>query len=51
MLRFFNIQNGIITTIDENTDQDLSELVSQADWIDAHEPSDEERTHCLIATY
>lgn len=48
MLRFFNIQNGIITTIDENTDQDLSELVSQADWIDAHEPSDEERQ--LIAS-
>ncbi|EQB9035138.1 magnesium/cobalt transporter CorA [Vibrio cholerae] len=43
MLRFFNIINGVITTIADDDKHDLNQLVAQADWIDAHEPTDEER--------
>ncbi|NAW80820.1 magnesium/cobalt transporter CorA [Vibrio sp. V43_P6S15P86] len=43
MLRFFNIINGVITTIADDDKHDLHQLVAQADWIDAHEPTDEER--------
>ncbi|HGS4668168.1 TPA: magnesium/cobalt transporter CorA [Vibrio cholerae] len=43
MLRFFNIINGVITTIVDDDNRDLNQLVAQADWIDAHEPTDEER--------
>ncbi|HAS3651957.1 TPA: magnesium/cobalt transporter CorA [Vibrio cholerae] len=43
MLRFFNIINGVITTIADDDNHDLNQLVAQADWIDAHEPTDEER--------
>ncbi|EOH0514835.1 magnesium/cobalt transporter CorA [Vibrio fluvialis] len=43
MLRFFNIINGVITTIADSDNHDLNQLVAQADWIDAHEPTDEER--------
>ncbi|EKG0020260.1 magnesium/cobalt transporter CorA [Vibrio cholerae] len=43
MLRFFNIINGVITTIVDDDNHDLNQLVAQADWIDAHEPTDEER--------
>jgi len=43
MLQFFNIHNGVITTIADNDSHDVNQLVAQADWIDAHEPTDEER--------
>ncbi len=43
MLRLFNINNG---TIKEQSlpEIELSEVVAQAAWIDAHDPSDDERS-------
>lgn len=42
MLRLFRIENGLIQEVDtENVN--LSQALHQADWIDAHEPDEDER--------
>ncbi len=43
MLRFFKIINGVITAIPMDEIIDLEECVAQAEWIDAHEPTEDER--------
>ncbi|MCA2015082.1 magnesium/cobalt transporter CorA [Vibrio tritonius] len=43
MLRFFRIINGVITAMPTDESSDLRQCVQQAEWIDAHEPTDEER--------
>ena len=42
MLRLFRIENGLIKEV-EFEPSDLSEQLQHADWIDAHEPDDDER--------
>lgn len=42
-MRFFKINNGFIQEISYDKQQDLQPFIEQADWIDAHEPSDEQR--------
>ncbi|MGV3001213.1 magnesium/cobalt transporter CorA [Vibrio sp.] len=42
-MRFFKINNGFIQEIRYDKQQDLEPLIEQADWIDAHDPSDEDR--------
>ncbi|GAB3382233.1 magnesium/cobalt transporter CorA [Spongiibacter taiwanensis] len=42
MLRLFQIENGLIKEVDSD-DLDLRQALRQADWIDAHEPDDDER--------
>ncbi|MZI95706.1 magnesium/cobalt transporter CorA [Vibrio sp. CAIM 722] len=43
MLRFFNIQNGMITAMPTDDCSDISDFVEQAQWIDAHDPTEDER--------
>ncbi|MCW8195841.1 magnesium/cobalt transporter CorA [Proteobacteria bacterium 005FR1] len=43
MLRFYEVSRGIIKGIDPEG-KSITETFQRADWIDAHEPSDEERT-------
>lgn len=43
MLRFFKIDQGIIRDITLQPDTPPAELVATANWIDAHDPTDEER--------
>ncbi|MCE0495851.1 magnesium/cobalt transporter CorA [Vibrio salinus] len=43
MLRFFKIINGLITAMPTEGSSDLSVFIEQAEWIDAHEPTEEER--------
>ncbi|MFC3025274.1 magnesium/cobalt transporter CorA [Vibrio zhugei] len=43
MLRFFRIEQGVITAMPTDEYSDLREFVAQAEWIDAHDPTDEER--------
>ncbi|QWV93360.1 magnesium/cobalt transporter CorA [Geomonas oryzisoli] len=42
MLRLFKIDNGLIKEMDSQR-EDLPNQILKADWIDAHEPDDEER--------
>lgn len=42
MLRLFRIEDGLIAEI-ETEDLNLKQALYQADWIDAHEPNEEER--------
>lgn len=43
MLRLFTIESGAITEIPVGENADLKQLVEQAKWIDAHDPTDTER--------
>ncbi len=43
MLRMFNIQGTTLREQTTQADDDIKQVMSQAVWIDAHEPSDEER--------
>lgn len=43
MLRFFKITQGVLREIPQQEDTPISEMVADANWIDAHEPTDEER--------
>src|SRR5690606_13632161 len=43
MLRFYAVNRGIIKTIDPEEDNNIAETFRRADWIDAHDPTEEER--------